>query len=273
MAVTESTGTTRREGEWLELVADLITRPLTAWPVDRVLPMLARSFDAPAATSYRREPGVPIEQHRWPLDLYADRIEDVLRWGRDRAPVDHPLLRYYLATGRVEVMQIAEVPEPFAGRRVRERWRAACADLFDEGVVSQVALPVRLDGRTHRSFLVGRTDAYSRQEMELLARLRRVLVGLDRQIAAHAGWTARVGALAVPTADAIGLTPRESVVLDMLATGATARAIARRLTVGERTVQKHLQRVYAKLGVADRLAAVQRAQLLGLLPPPVPVAT
>ena len=56
--------------------------------------------------------------------------------------------------------------------------------------------------------------------------------------------------------------------LDLLASGGTARAIARRLAVGERTVQKHLQRIYAKLGVADRLAAVQRAQLLGLLPAP-----
>jgi ATP/maltotriose-dependent transcriptional regulator MalT len=31
--------------------------------------------------------------------------------------------------------------------------------------------------------------------------------------------------------------------------------------------------VYAKLGVADRLAAVQRAQLLGLLPAPLAVPT
>jgi ATP/maltotriose-dependent transcriptional regulator MalT len=94
-----------------------------------------------------------------------------------------------------------------------------------------------------------------------------VLIGLDRQITAHARWAARTGEHAVPTAADVGLTPRESAVLDLLASGSTARAIARRLAVGERTVQKHLQRVYGKLGVADRLAAVQRAQLLGLLPP------
>ncbi|MDD7937098.1 helix-turn-helix transcriptional regulator [Actinomycetospora lutea] len=265
--------TIQREGEWLDLVADLITRPLSGWPVDRILPMLGRSFGAPASTFYAQEPGGPIEQRGWPADLYADRLDDALRWGRERAPFDHPLLRYYLATGRDEAMQIADVPERFADRHVHERWRAACEDVFSVDVVSQVSLPVCLDDGTNRSFLIGRVDAYSPEEMALLRRLQRVFVGLDRQIAAHARWSARIGALAVPTADAVGLTPRESVVLDMLATGATARAIARRLTVGERTVQKHLQRVYAKLGVADRLAAVQRAQLLGLLPPPLVVRT
>jgi len=34
-------------------------------------------------------------------------------------------------------------------------------------------------------------------------------------------------------------------------------------------VHKHLERVYAKLGVSDRVSAVLRAQRLGLLPEPV----
>ncbi|MHA6796634.1 LuxR C-terminal-related transcriptional regulator [Pseudonocardia bannensis] len=51
----------------------------------------------------------------------------------------------------------------------------------------------------------------------------------------------------------------------MLAQGLTALAIGRRLAIAERTVHKHLQRTYAKLGVTDRLSAVLRAQRLGLL--------
>ena len=66
-------------------------------------------------------------------------------------------------------------------------------------------------------------------------------------------------------AESLRLTPRELAVLDMLATGLTAAAIARRLQIAERTVQKHLQRVYAKLGATDRLGAVLRAQHAGLL--------
>jgi ATP/maltotriose-dependent transcriptional regulator MalT len=42
--------------------------------------------------------------------------------------------------------------------------------------------------------------------------------------------------------------------------------VARRLVVAERTVHKHLERVYAKFGVSDRVSAVLRAQRIGLLP-------
>jgi ATP/maltotriose-dependent transcriptional regulator MalT len=56
-------------------------------------------------------------------------------------------------------------------------------------------------------------------------------------------------------------------VLQLLADGLTAAAIGRRLMIAERTVQKHLQHCYAKLGVADRLGAVQRAQILAILGP------
>jgi DNA-binding CsgD family transcriptional regulator len=254
-------------GEWLDLVGDLVAQPLTRWPVRSVLAQLVETFDAPAGVFYDQDAG-RIEQRTWPPDLYGQQRADVERWSREHAPQEHPLLRYYLATGRTDAVQVPDVPARFADGRVQERWRAICDDLLGRDVVTQVSLPMCLGPRVNRSFLVGRADPYSPGEMDLLRRLQRVLVGLDRQIAAHARWSARTGELAVPTAEAVGLTPRESAVLDRLATGDTARAIARRLAVGERTVQKHLQRIYAKLGVADRLAAVQRAQLVGLLPPP-----
>jgi len=260
--------THQRDAQWLDVVADLLAHPLTCWPVPRVLAQLAETFDAPAATFYGRAGGgVPV-QEAWPSGLYGRRHDEVVRWGLEQAPHRHPLLRYYLATGRADVMQVPEVPDRFADRRVRDGWRAACDDLIGRDVVTQVSVPVCLGPGTNRTFLVGRADPYSDGEMAALHRLQRVFVALDRQIAAHARWSDRTGDDAVPIACAVGLTPRETAVLDLLATGGTARAIARRLAVGERTVQKHLQRVYAKLGVADRLAAVQRAQLLGLLPSP-----
>lgn len=58
------------------------------------------------------------------------------------------------------------------------------------------------------------------------------------------------------------LTPREAAVLRLLADGLTAAAIARRLSVSERTIHKHLEHVYAKLSVSDRLSAVLLAQEL-----------
>lgn len=68
----------------------------------------------------------------------------------------------------------------------------------------------------------------------------------------------------------VGLTPRETAVLRLLAEGLPAQTIGRRLHVSVRTVHKHLQGVYRKLDAPDRLSAVLHAQRLGLLDPDAP---
>lgn len=52
------------------------------------------------------------------------------------------------------------------------------------------------------------------------------------------------------------LTERESQIMMLVATGRTDSAIARELRVSTRTICKHLEHVYRKLGVANRAAAV-----------------
>jgi DNA-binding CsgD family transcriptional regulator len=52
------------------------------------------------------------------------------------------------------------------------------------------------------------------------------------------------------------LTERERQVLQLAAQGRTSLAIAHRIDVSPRTVAKHLENVYRKLGVANRAAAV-----------------
>ena len=59
--------------------------------------------------------------------------------------------------------------------------------------------------------------------------------------------------------DAARLTPRERDVLAWAGQGKADRQIAAILGISARTVQKHLERIYAKLGVESRLAAVMRA--------------
>ena len=55
------------------------------------------------------------------------------------------------------------------------------------------------------------------------------------------------------------LTPRERDVMQWFAAGKTDRDIAAVLGCSHRTVQKHLERIYSKLGVETRTAAVMRA--------------
>jgi DNA-binding CsgD family transcriptional regulator len=66
----------------------------------------------------------------------------------------------------------------------------------------------------------------------------------------------------------LGITPREFDVLLLLCAGLTADAMARRLDVSARTVTKHQERLYRKLGTTDRLTTVLRAQRMGIVTAP-----
>jgi DNA-binding CsgD family transcriptional regulator len=57
---------------------------------------------------------------------------------------------------------------------------------------------------------------------------------------------------ALTTLVAAPLTPREREIATLAAGGMTSLEIARRLVISARTVETHLQRAYAKLGVASR---------------------
>jgi DNA-binding NarL/FixJ family response regulator len=61
------------------------------------------------------------------------------------------------------------------------------------------------------------------------------------------------------------LTPRELTVLTLMAEGLTAAAIARRLGISPRTITKHQENLYRKLGTSDRLGAVLRGLDLGVI--------
>ena len=64
------------------------------------------------------------------------------------------------------------------------------------------------------------------------------------------------------------LTPREAEVLAAVARGLSNAEVGRELFIGEATVKTHLLRIFAKLGVNDRTAAVTLAYQRGILPTP-----
>jgi DNA-binding CsgD family transcriptional regulator len=134
--------------------------------------------------------------------------------------------------------------------------------LFNEyyrciGLDHAVALPIRVDDGQLVSFVLNRRGRdFSDREVALLDALRRPLAELFGRLRAPIP-----GHLERPQRAAadFGLTPREAEVLRWLGTGKTDREIAGLLGTSPRTVHKHLQRVYVKLGVETRTAAVMRA--------------
>jgi len=64
------------------------------------------------------------------------------------------------------------------------------------------------------------------------------------------------------TRDDYALTPRERDVMRWLSYGKTDADIAQLLQISTRTVHKHLEHIYVKLGVENRTAAVMRVHRL-----------
>jgi DNA-binding CsgD family transcriptional regulator len=62
-----------------------------------------------------------------------------------------------------------------------------------------------------------------------------------------------------------GLTPRELEVLRLIASGLTAKEVARRLDIAPKTADNHIQSLYAKIGVATRAAAALYAVEQGMV--------
>jgi DNA-binding CsgD family transcriptional regulator len=166
----------------------------------------------------------------------------------DRHFAAHPLVRYHAVQHGRGAHRITD-SVPFA----RFREGALYADYYRRiGIDHVVAVPIRVDREILVSFVLNRKRRnFSDRECQLLDRVGPVLARLHATLAA-----------AAPATDpaVAGLTPREREVLGWLAAGKTDRDIGAILGCSHRTVQKHLQHVYEKLGVETRTAAVMRAR-------------
>jgi DNA-binding CsgD family transcriptional regulator len=165
-----------------------------------------------------------------PTDLSPRRLSDVgRRYGRPGDAVREITSRI----GRHQLTMIVSLESPIRGRG----WLAArsARDFTDEELaLARSALPMltALDRMYRR--LPSLADGDSVEEARLRA----------------------------------GLTVRERDILQLVASGLTTDAIGRALHISPRTVSKHLEHTYAKLGCRDRLSATNHASRHGLLKTP-----
>jgi DNA-binding CsgD family transcriptional regulator len=131
------------------------------------------------------------------------------------------------------------------------------------GIDHAVALPVQVDDEWLVSFVFNRRGRdFSAREVARLEQVRDVASRLFRRTRAleraRASWADEPAAAAPALRRPTLLTGREHEVLRWVAAGKTDRDIAAILAISHRTVHKHLQAAYAKLGVETRTAAVMR---------------
>lgn len=153
--------------------------------------------------------------------------------------------------------------------RQPERFRRACVDAvqaylpavsveFDHGAQrcanrrGSIELPL---SRKLRIRLERRAGAFSRRDRQRVELLRPHLAFLYRQACER-------NAQDPLQEDSALLTPRELDVMRWLSCGKTDADIAQLLQISPRTVQKHLEHIYVKLGVETRTAAVMRVRRL-----------
>jgi len=163
----------------------------------------------------------------------------------------HPLLDHYRRTGDGRSVRMSDVI-------ARSDWHRL--DIYQECYrprPTEHVLAVHLPGagESSRAFALNRARGeFTEADRELLDILRTPLAEAYRR--AHARHQAERTLATSSEARLTELTDREVEVLELVAAGCTNVAIARTLQVSPRTVAKHLERIYRKLGVGNRAAAV-----------------
>ncbi|MDX6244701.1 MAG: hypothetical protein QOE76_2424 [Frankiales bacterium] len=167
----------------------------------------------------------------------------------------HPGIRHLLRPGTLHPFSITDlIPQSEwlsseLGTLMRPDW----------GRNYQLAVPVpslRYGGAAW-VWVLGRSSSdFTDSDREVAAAVHPVLTVVARHHAAAGG--------TVSAALAALLTQRELTVLGLFADGLTSTGAAYRLGAAPRTIDKHAERIYRKLGVHDRATAVMAANRLGL---------
>jgi|SRR6185437_11175203 len=229
----------------LDLIAQMLQHSGPGFPDTRVTGILRDAFQADFAGAGK-------------VDL---RGSDSYTWGDAPRPlavgtgfheyaVAHPMTRAYQRPAQPHPMRASDLPG------------VGALPPYGANDMSYL-LVIPLSVTTHRICAVAlmrRQSDFADRDVERACQLHPVLsavYGLRRKFA-------DTPPDSCDTSTGIPITPRELAVLDLMADGLIAAAIARRLGISPRTVSRHIDSVYRKLGVHDRTSAVLRAKAMGL---------
>lgn len=161
---------------------------------------------------------------------------------------------------QTEPQSLGRIPNAVANSRLKGAWDEVVRPW---GATNELSIPIQMGGSGLHAYVISRPDHdFTEQELDSARLLQPVLTGLALHLR-----LASTNAEASVQSSTHELTVRETAILTLLSKGLTAESLARRLNISPRTAEKHLEHVYRKLDVCDRLMAVQRAYELGILEP------
>jgi DNA-binding CsgD family transcriptional regulator len=203
------------------------------------------------------------------LDIVREPLSRMFRQAREAARAQEALAELHTLferTGR-GWMRLGHGRELQAASAAALAWVAECTQATPR---AGQPLPTPLDRWLARALMLLHAGRAAPAELVLACAGRRLRLQAlpEGGVSGDGGILLLLERIAAPAhslrLDAMRLTAREREVLHWVATGKTDREIAALLGCSHRTVQKHLEHVYPKLGVETRTAAVMRALEFGL---------
>ncbi len=219
---------------FVHLITDLVLERHTDFPHLPIQQLMERAFDASPSWNWRGTDGNAVFTMLHPWQEWATTVRPV-------GP-----------------QTVARVP-----RSMLTPGSSGCFDSFWSGREreQQISIPYLFDGVRFGAFVLARGGRdFSDEDLDLAIRIQPLLLLLHHHVSALAQHSQK------SDSDGLQLTGREMAVLRLLADGLTAAAIGHRLGSSPRTVQKHLEHIYRKLGVTNRTTALRVAAEADLIP-------
>jgi DNA-binding CsgD family transcriptional regulator len=253
-------GYQRELAYWCDVTAELLHKPFDEFPHAELAQHLLETFELTTLSWEWRAGDDDYGFAHFGGDGSRFTPSTLAAFHAREVVARHPLLRWFAASGDPTPQSVGRIPRNVVGQRDR--------DWFDEHLVpfeveQQLSIPYWLNGKEHGAFVLTRTqDDFSDDDLALAGHLQRLFSGIHAQVVLQRGDDALRPSARIEQA---GLTGAEVAVLSLLAQGYTAQRMATALQVSPRTVHKHLEHIYRKLEVHDRLQAVQVGTAQGLL--------
>jgi DNA-binding NarL/FixJ family response regulator len=172
-----------------------------------------------------------------------DDADDAPFW---RIVDEHPLCQHQQAYADFSAKRLSDVIErrQFIRKRVFAEW------FRPFGIVAELEVGIARSRARTRNFVFDRSHGdFSDRDVNVLGMVAPHLARI------HETTRLRRATAVIEPGTLEHLTTRELEILELVAAGLTNAAIGERLWISPGTVKKHLDNVYAKLGVANRTAA------------------
>ncbi len=193
---------------------------------------------------------VPADLPR-PISLTEPEIPTPMHELFARYALQNPIAAHFLSTGDGRATRISDLVTRREFHRL-DIYRYVYRPL---GVEYQIAFTLTSDSARILGVALSRgRHNFSARERDVLNLARPFLIQIYRNAIAH---SVRPDELGLDGLQALGLTPRQAAVLQLVGRGFTAPEAAAALGISTRTAHKHLEHCYRRLGVSSRREAAR----------------